>query len=274
MSFFPPLDDFAGTRKTLHNYGQAAGVIPRAHGIAHPKWWHISLKVRPSGLTTDNVPLPGGGVLALRLDLQQHAVALVASDGRRCSFSMQDGATGTEMGDQIIAAVADFGLEGEYVREKFESDEPHIYDPEAAGRYFRAVVNADRTFKKHKLTLEGVVGPVQVWPHGFDLAFEWFGDRVETYEEEEEVREYQSQLNLGFYPGDEDVDPYFFSNPWPFEADALLDKPLPAGASWFTEGWQGTILPYSELVNDPQAEARLLAYARAVFEVAAPTLTE
>jgi len=274
MAFFPPLDDFAETRKTLNNYAQAAGIIPRAHGIAHPKWWHISLKVRPEGLVTDNVPLPRGGVLALRLDLHQHAIVLATNSGERRSFSMRDGATGTEMGEQIIAAVADLGLNGDYQRNKFESDEARSYDPAAAERYFRAVVNADRAFKKHKATLSGEMGPVQVWPHGFDLAFEWFGDRVETYEEEGAVQEYPSQLNLGFYPGGEGVEPYFFSNPWPFEENELLDRPLPAGARWFTESWQGTILPYGELAGEPRAEERLLDYARTVFEIASPTLSE
>ena len=274
MSFFPPLDDFAATRKTLHNYAQAAGVVPRTHGIAHPKWWHISLKVQPQGLTTDNIPLPDGGVLALSLDLQQHAIVLSASDGRRQTFSMQEGATGTEMGEQLIDAVAEYGLTGDYAREKFESDETRDYDPDAVARYFRAVVNADRTFKKHKVSLSGEMSPVQVWPHGFDLAFEWFGDRVETYEEEGEVQEYPSQLNLGFYPGGGELEPYFFSNPWPFEEAELLDKPLPKGARWFTESWQGTILPYDQLVGDPRAEERLLDYARAVFEIASPTLSE
>ena len=274
MTFFPPLDDFQETRKTLHNYAQAAGVIPRAHGIAHPKWWHISLGVRPDGLVTNNVPLPGGGVLGLRMDLRRHQIVLATSSGDRRSFSMRDGATGSEMGDQIIAAVAEYGLAGEYDREKFESDEPRVYNADAAGRYFTALVNADRTFKKHKAKLSGETGPVQVWPHGFDLAFEWFGSRVERYEEEGEVQEYPAQLNLGFYPGGPEVEPYFFSNPWPFESEALLGKPLPEGASWHTESFEGTILPYEELVGDPAAETRLLEYAQAVYDLAAPILTE
>lgn len=94
-----------------------------------------------------------------------------------------------------------------------------------------------------------------------------------SYEEEGEVHELPSQLNLGFFPGSGEVEPYFYSNPWPFEKDQLVDESLPAGAKWHTENWQGTILPYSKVVADPNAEERLLAYARAVFEIARPTLT-
>jgi hypothetical protein len=90
------------------------------------------------------------------------------------------------------------------------------------------------------------------------------------YEEDGELRAYPAQLNLGFFPGGE---AYFYSNPWPFEGELLLDRQLPQGADWHTEGWQGTILPYSRLVDDPLAEKRLLDYAIKVFELTRPTLT-
>jgi hypothetical protein len=58
-AFFPSLTGWERTRETLHLYSKAVGVVPRAHAEFHPKWWHISLKVRPDGLVTDNMPLPG-----------------------------------------------------------------------------------------------------------------------------------------------------------------------------------------------------------------------
>lgn len=273
MSFFASLADFEPTRQTLHLYSQAVGVVPRVHGIAHPKWWHISLKVRPDGLTTDNIPLPGGGVLALRLDLNQHKLVIASSNGETKSVSLTDGLTGKEMGEWVITAVSHFGLNGTYPREKFANDEPRQYEPEQAKRYFGVLANVARTFETHRASLKGPVSPVQVWPHGFDIAFEWFGNRVERSEEHGEVQEFPAQLNLGFYPGSEGTAPYFYSNPWPFAANELLDKPLPAGATWHTSGWQGAELPYNELVDLPDAEAKLQQFAKAVYALAAPTLT-
>jgi hypothetical protein len=104
-----------------------------------------------------------------------------------------------------------------------------------------------------------------VWPYGFDLAFEWFGARSETYDGEE----LPAQLNLGFYPAG---DPYFYSNPWPFD-ESLPGIPLPHGAAWHTEGFQGTMLPYHAVQSKADAADRLAEYARAVFDAAAPTLS-
>jgi hypothetical protein len=238
------------------------------------------LKVQPDGLITDNMSLPGGGIFALKMDLVGHKVVLFTSRGQVHEFSMTERLSATVLGDQVLGAVSDLGLSGEYARdeyarEKFENDEPREYDPAMARNYLTALVNVDRTFKKHRAALPGEIGPVQLWPHHFDLSFEWFGTRTVKYEEGGQVEKYPSQLNLGFSPGDSGhPGPYFYSNPWPFETDHLVPNPLPSGARWFTEGWEGSLLSYDSLVDDGQAEAKLLAYARAVFDLASPTLLE
>jgi hypothetical protein len=272
-AIFPSLKGFEPTRQTLQLYSRVLSAVPRAHGEFHPKWWHISLKVQPDGLITDEVALPAGGALRLKMDLVGHEVLLLVNGQVEATFGMLVGRSSTALADDLLAHVARLGLPGDVDRTRFESDKAREYDPAQAGRFLTALLNADRIFKAHRATLSGEVGPVQFWPHGFDLAFEWFGTRVEEYEEQGEVQMIPSQLNLGFYPGSPGVDPYFYSNPWPFEGDELLGEVLPEGASWHTEGWQGTILPYEDLVGDAQAEGRLLAFARRVYELSAPTLS-
>jgi hypothetical protein len=271
-AIFPDLEGFGPTKQTLHLYAQAVGVIPRTHAVSHPKWWHVSLKVRPNGLTTDDMALPDGGSFNLRMDLKEHKVVLTTSTGTVREFSMAEGLTSTALGNQILAALADLGLEGEYARDRFENGEPRAYDPVLAERFFAALTIADRVFNKYRSGLSGDFGQVQLWPHGFDLAMEWFGTRVETYEEHGEVTEYPSQLNLGFYVGEGGDSSYFYSNPWPFEQEQLVHNALPSGARWITESWQGSILPYSELIGVNNAEERLLEYANAVYNISSPTL--
>ena len=128
-------DNFGPTRATLHAYANAIGAIPRIHAEPHDKWWHVSLKVTPHGLETDAMALPDGGTFNLRMDFQSHEVVVAANTETR--IGMGEGLTGTEMGDRLIAAVAALGLDGDYNREKFESDDPREYDPGRSRKLFR-----------------------------------------------------------------------------------------------------------------------------------------
>ena len=270
--FLPALpEDWETTRATLHAYAHGVGAIPRAHAEAHPRWWHVSLNVQPQGLVTDDMACPDGGTFNVGFDLKSHQVVVGTSGGTSAAFSMSAGASGTKMGDQVLAAVVELGLDGEYKRERFENDEPRGYAPGAAEMFLHVLNNVTGVFEQHRTSLPGEVGPVQLWPHGFDLATEWFGTRVERYEEDGEMTEHPSQINLGFYPGTDR--PYFYSNPWPFEGAKLMGEALPHGARWNTEGWEGSILYYDQLQGDPQADTKLAEYAKAVFDLASPTLT-
>jgi len=261
---FPALPSrYEPTRETLHAYAHAVGSVPRAHGIAHPSWWHVSLKVRPEGLVTDAVPLPDGGALSLRMDLRSHEIIVRTSSGSEERFDMRMGATGTEMAGQIHAVAAEHGLAGRYDRARFESDAARPYDPAAAAAYFDAFTIAHTVFERHRTALGPRVGPIQVWPHGFDLAFEWFGTRDEPHGDGEAA----AQLNLGFYPAG---DAYFYSTPWPFDP-ALAEVPLPHGATWNTE-WKGAQLPYAMVQGRSDGSAMVGEFAGVVFEAASPTL--
>ena len=272
---FPSLKGWEPTRDTLHWYSKAVSVIPREHASFHPKWWHISLKVTPEGLITDEMPLPESGSFYIKMNLENHTVEINTNQGQFRQFSMTEGLTSTEFWDQLLMAVADLGLTGEYDRTKFENDETRDYNEGDANKYFSALKFADLVLKEHRLTIRGEVGPVQLWPHNFDLAFEWFGTRVIDSGAGKNRIETGSQLNLGFAPGDDShLEPYFYSNPWPFEKDYYIDKNLPTGASWFTNSWQGTLLPYNELVGDLCAKERLLEYANTVYQISLPTLQE
>lgn len=269
---FPALPtDGEATRSTLHAYAHAVAALPRAHALPHPLWWHVSLRVRPTGLVTDSMPLPGGGAALVRMDPRTNMIVFETSGGATRAFPMDAGLTATEMGAALIAAAAEFGLSGEYDHSKFENDEDRPYNRDDALQLFQALVTAEGVLAIHRSRIGGSVGPVQLWPHGFDLAFEWFGTRMVATSEMAESSKAPVQINLGFYPAG---DAYFYSNPWPFEADSLLGVELPDGADWHTDGWEGSMLPYADVVGRSEGPERVLAYAEAVFEAAAPGLTD
>ena len=61
----------------------------------------------------------------------------------------------TEFADQIISAVADMGLSGDYNRAKFQNDEPRAYTPEAAATFFDAVAAAAQVLRRHRAAVGG-----------------------------------------------------------------------------------------------------------------------
>ena len=259
------------TRSTLQAYSLAVGSIPRRHAIPDRRWWHVGLTVRPDGLVTEPMTLPDGGACHLRMDLRRHVVVVDPSrlppgGEPSATVPMDAGLTAVGMGDRLLEIVGALGLAPDVDRSRFEdAADATGYLPAIATGLFDALVAMSRVFDLRRAELPGDPGPVHLWPHGFDLSFEWFGTRVVAGDEGDAP----AQLNLGFVP----TGPaYLYSNPWPFDP-GLVDHDLPAGAHWNTEGWQGAVLPYDEVAGRPDGVERVLAFARRVFDLAQPTLT-
>jgi len=268
----PPV--FEPTRATLHAYALVVGAVPRAHAQPLPHWWHLGMLLYPEGLVTAPIPLPGGATLRLSLDLVRHEIVAAVGDEVVERLDMRRGRSATELAAELFSVTAGLGLADDYDRLKFENDDPRPYDPEAAGAYLAAFTAAEAVLARHRSWLNGRdswngraagsgLSAIHVWPHHFDMSFEWYGDRVVVIDGESSP----SQLNLGFDPARE---PYFYSNPWPLEP-SLVGSLLPHGAMWHTEGWQGTMLPY-ETVRRGNPVVMVTDFARAVFELAEPTL--
>ncbi len=273
-TLFPSLEGLDQTRKTLHAYSKVIGMVPRALAEPHPMWWHVAFTVVPNGLISRNIVLPDGGLFHMRLDIRRGEAVLVTAEGVQWTRELTRGESPNQLAEKLFARVAEYGLEGEYDPEKYASDEPLQLDLPLAKRYWRAVVNVETVLRKRWNHTKGNLGPLQIWPHGFDMAFEWFGTRTVEYEEAGEITSYPSQLNFGWSPGEPSHPaPYFYSNPWPFEASQLTGHELPHGARWVDSSWQGSLLEYNPLVGDPQGEQKVLDFAGRVFDLAAPTLT-
>lgn len=273
---FPPLENWAPTRDTLSQYAAAIGVVPRALADPHPKWWHISLKFQQQGAATDPIPHPGsaGITFQLLMNLSTHTVDVSTSNGELKRLSMTDGLSSTEFGNQLFSMLGELGIDAEFEREKYENDDPRTYDPQAASSYGDILLKTAEVLELHKSGLTGETGPVQLWPHNFDLAFEWFGTRRVPHGDGDNAQELPAQINFGLAPGDSShAEAYFYSNPWPFE-DLLTDHKLPGSARWFTESWQGTLLPLAEIAGGDTGEKEVAAYFKAVYDIASPLLTE
>lgn len=255
--------DWDDTAAFLHGRARVIGAVAKTHGIAHPQWWHIALRVQAEGLSTVPLPLAGGGVAAITLDLVAEATVVRNTSGpvETIPFSTQDSLA--TYAQDLTAVAKRIGLDKQVDLPDLESDSQ--YDREHGSELWKALLDVSAVLEGRRAALPGAAGPVCFWPRGFDLSFEWFGSHVI---ERDKGREIHAQLDLGFYPRG---DAYFYSSPSPFDDD-LLSSPLPTGARWNTDDWNGSLMPFSELEGDPKWAERVLGYAEAVYEAARPSL--
>ncbi len=265
----PTLEPWQPTRRSLHAWSKVLSAVRGALVEKHPHWWHISLRVDDNGLTTGAMAageVTGG--IELRLDLERHSL-VVAAGGAADSLELGAAPAASEAGAWALERVAAaLGREPVTARDKWHDPAERGYDAPAAERYGAAVATVAAVLGEVRAELPGERGPVQLWAHHFDLAFEVFGRRrVES--EEAADGEQPAQIGFGFFPGDDDGPaPYFYGTPWPFD-ETMRDAPLPAGR-WRTEGWEGAELPYAAVVE--AGTGLLRDFCRAVWEGGRSTL--
>ena len=271
---FPDLGEWRQTRDALHAYSRVLGAFRRQLVPPHPRWWHASLQVATQGLSTGPISVPGESpveALALTLNLRRSRLTLEVDGEGRHELALLAAPSALELGEQALSWLRELGLELEPDSSLWRDAGPRSYDPEAANRYLRALLEVARVFSTVRESLAGKTGPVQLWPHHFDLSFEWFGSRQVEWEEEGQSKVSPTQIGFGFSTGDvSHPEAYFYANPWPFE-DLFLEGALPDGARWQTAGWQGALLPYPHVRR--RGPDLLRAFLRTVYEVTAPRLS-
>ena len=119
---------------------------------------------------------------------------------------------------------------------------------------------AATAFAEMNSSLPGEIAGPHLWPHGFDIATEWYSPKMAPFGESEA----SAQIAVGFYPSNQS---YFYANPWPFEED-WASHPLPPGASWHRDGWQGAELPPAGL-----DQANIVAFGLSVHSIAGRALS-
>lgn len=263
---FPPLPlaGWQATRDTIQTYAQVLGKVRRAMAPRQKHWGHISLQVTATGLTTG--PMPAGDqVVEMVLDFTAHTLTIATSKGERLQMDLR-GQSPKEFCETALAALDAIGIRPDIDQSKFASEVPGTYDKQAVETFWQALTQIDAVFKQFKGELRQETGPVQLWPHHFDLAMLWFSGRLVAGEEPSDEEKADEQMNFGFSTGDGGIpDPYFYitAYPWP---DGMAEAALPAGAGWNSAGWQGALLRYETLVEQDNPKVFLLSFLKAAQE--------
>jgi hypothetical protein len=252
------LSDWQPTRDTITRYAQVAGKIRRALTPHQKHWWHASLRVAASGLTTTPISA-GNQTFELLLDFTHHRLLITTSRGKRRDFAL-GGQSVNDFLKQTLNLLAELGIQPEIDQESFASTEAGAYDKAAVAAYWQALSQIDVTLKEFRHTFRGESSPVQLWPHHFDLAVVWFSGRLIPDQDPADPEWSDEQMNFGFSTGDGSIpEPYFYATAYP-TPDGWTDTVLPDAAYWQTAGFTGAILPYAAVAASDDGRALLLDF--------------
>jgi len=279
-----PFEAWAETAETLQLWTQIVGKIR----LAQTPWinhsWHVTLYVTARGLTTSPIP-HGERSFQIDLDFIDHQLVLSTCDGDVRSLPLEPKTTADFYAGLMQALrelempVAIHARPNEVERAiPFAADREHAaYDPEAAQRFWRALVQIDRVFKRFRAGFIGKCSPVHFFWGSFDLAVTRFSGRVAPEHPggfpnmpDRITREAYSHevSSAGFWPGSDAMPAFFYSYAYPTPAGFDAASVRPEGATWNPELGE-FVLPYERVRTAPAPEAALMAFLESTYAAAA-----
>lgn len=255
MRLFPELDpsEIGVTRDALHAYAKVLGDWLKAARDKRKHWWHASLRLSVRGLTT--------GVVRAASDFEVE-LDLIASRLRVRTAPMNldlelSGQPAADVASWLRDTLSDVGVDSRLAPAQPEEDSAGFarYHPLQAQRLHEAFAAVAAELESFAAGIREETSPVQVWPHHFDLSMLWLpGPKIEGQDPANEEAA-DKQMNFGLVFGDESIaEPYLYITAYPLP-DALPDIALPSGTAWKSDGFNGAVLLYSDLLTmaDPSA---------------------
>ena len=259
---FPSLDPacMAQTRDALHAYARILGDCLKRCRPKRKHWWHASLRPSLNGLST--------GVVYARcdfeLELNMRESLLVGRAESGADFTeCLHGQPAAELEAQIADFLTANGIDGEQVpgaaRAQASDTRYPDYSPAEAASMGHAANGVVAALETLRSGIREECSPIQLWPHHFDLSMLWLPcDKIPGQDPADEEAS-DKQMNFGFAFGDDAIpEPYFYVTAYP-QPDDMHRVPLPAGASWRTQGFSGAFLPYRNLLEQSDPMAYLLS---------------
>ena len=285
---WPPLPYSAWqpTCATLHLWTQIVGKIR----LRLTPWlnhsWHVPLYVTARGLTTSVIPYKNEN-FEIRFDFIDHVLDIETSGGQRRRIRLMPQPV-CDFRAAVMKALGDLDIDVRITELPceipgaipFSADREHAsYDPDAAHRFWRALVQADRVFKKFRTGFIGKASPVHFFWGSFDLAATRFSGRpappftgkVPGLSTAVMVEAYSHEVSsAGFWPGGggHRLRILLFLCVPGARLDSRILRCRPRVRS-SAKRWVSFLLPYDEVRNARDPEASLLSFLQSTYEAAA-----
>ncbi len=279
-------DSWRDTAATLQLWTQIVGKVRLALTPWMNHGWQVTLYVTAVGLGTGPMPV-GGEILEMELDFIRHRLALRTSVGEERTIALQAMSV-ADFHARVLDLLRELGASvriSEMPNEvpdpiPFSKDRTHrSYDPGAAHRFWRALIQADRVFKRFRSGFLGKSSPVHFFWGSFDLAVTRFSGKTAPLHRggvpglpDTVTREaYSHELSsAGFWPGNDAFrTAAFYSYAYP-EPAGFRDRPVTPGAH-FDATLGEFILPYDTVRTAADPDALLLDFLSSTYAAAAET---
>ena len=274
-----PLESWVATKETLHLWIQVVGKIKLAYMPPKNHWWHVTLHLDLSGLTTGRIPVDETKRLEIRFDLLNHFVSIATNAGEEARLVLSDGLSVAAFNREIHSMLEGIGVDvaivdspyGVPMKTRFTEDVEHAsYDRDAVARFWRILDWSASVFDEFSGWFCGKTSPVQLYWHSLDLAFSRFnGARAPARPNADQVTQeaYSHEvIAFGFWAGDESLpEPSYYSYTAP-EPAGLRTKALPPLAHWSErDGGSLALLPYEAVRNAPVPKTALLGFLQGAY---------
>ena len=280
-----PLAEWEATRDTLHMWTQIVGKVRLALAPMVNHWWQVALYVNARGLTTSAMPY-AGGVVEMRFDFLDHALRVETSTGGVRAVALEPRSVASFY-HEVKEVLRDVGVDAYIWRWPvelpevipFDEDETHAaYDADAAQRFWRLLVQADRVLNAFRGRFVGKCSPVHFWWGSFDLACTRFSGRTAPphpggmpHLADRVAREAYSHecISAGWWPGGGPVmEPAFYAYAYP-EPAGCPEAPILPDAAGYHPQMREWIMPYEAVRTAADPDAALLAFLESTYGTAA-----
>ena len=287
-SAWPPLpvSEWEATRDTLQLWTQVVGKVRMVNEPLVNHWWSVPLYVTARGLGTSLISHASGQGFQIDFDFRAHHLEVSTTTGGRRTLALTAGPVAAFYAD-VMRLLEELGVATEIWPVPveipgaipFPDDQVHTaYDPDQAQRFWLALVQMVKVFRRFRSRFVGKASPVHLFWGALDLATTRFSGKTapphpggapncgphvmhEAYSHE--------VSSCGYWPGG-DGEGVFYSYAYP-EPEGFRDVAIaPAGASYDSELGE-FVLPYELVRVSPDPDQFLLEFLQSTYEAAATT---
>jgi hypothetical protein len=279
------LHEWLATRDTFHRWLQIIGKVR----LVQTPWinhsWHATLYVTSRGLTTSTIP-HGQRMFQIDLDLTDHRLLVHASDGRSGGFALAPQTVAAfyrRLMDELVRLDLPVRIDARpnEVPEPipFPADEVHRdYDPDAANRFWRILVQVERVMLPFRARFIGKCSPIHLFWGAMDLAVTRFSGRsapphpggIPNLPDRVTREAYSHEVSsCGFWAGTPPVDyPAFYSYAYP-DPPGFADVRVRPDGAFYSADLREFILPYARVRESSTPDQTLLEFLQSTYEAAA-----